>query len=202
MGCLAPARAPAGALVALAALLVTAGEGRAAGPALALSWGRSFAIQGAADEGGGAFQLTGLWPVRRTWSAGVGLWADDLGEESAELHDPSTGAALGPVGGPAIFTFGAGWALEVHRTTRDSAATLRPPHGPFLLGTAGYHRASHTENGSIIRRQDTFGFGLSGGWRLAVGRRAGIGVVVRYSRVFADPLLGRYVSAGLELTWR
>jgi len=54
----------------------------------------------------------------------------------------------------------------------------------------------------VVERRDSFGFGLGGGWRLAVGRRAGIGAVVRYSRVFAEPLLGRYVSAGLELTWR
>ena len=196
------ARAPQRALAALTGLLAAAGPaGAVPHPEVDTSLGRTFAIIGDANEGGPALQLAARWPVRPTWSAGLALWADDMGVEEDQLTDPDTGAPLGSVDGPAIFTVGGGWAVEAHLAARDSVARRGPPRGPFVQGAAGFYWVTHSEHGEIVDRQDTFGFSLGGGWRFPAGRRNAIGAVIRYSRVFADQL-GRYVSAGIEWTWR
>ena len=191
----------ASAMVVNAVLPLAAAPPRAAaGMEFSGSLGRTFAITGDIREGGEAFQLDALLPMRDSWSIGYAFYGADMGQGTERLLDPNNGTDLGAAGGPTRYVYGVGWALDVHpwagRT--NAAGVLR---WLSVAGTVGHYRIRVETQGDVLEDDDAFGWALAGRWRLPLGAHAAFGQWVRYTRVF-DDRLGRYVSAGLDWTWR
>ena len=104
---------------------------------------------------------------------------------------------MGAVGEPAEFTVGAGVAADVQPFTGRPG----PVKGLFANGTAGPYLVRETQFGNQLYSQGALGWSLGGGWRTRLGERATAGGFVQYHRVF-DDRLGRFMSAGLEWSWR
>jgi hypothetical protein len=161
-------------------------------PRLVLSGGRTFAIVANSDEGGPSIDLRALWPLRSDIGLGAALFAHDMGQAVGELPQD-----MGAVGLPAEFTVSASVAADVH----PFASRSGPMRGLFANGTAGPYLVRETQFGNQLSSQGALGWSLGGGWRTRVGDRATAGAFVQYHRVFADRL-GRFMSAGLEWSWR
>jgi len=164
------------------------------------SLGRTFAITGDIHEGGPAVQLDALLPMSRTWSIGFAFYGADMGQKTERLLDPNDGTDLGAVGGPTRYAYGVGWALDVHPWAGQIDAP-KALSGLSLAGTAGHYRITVETQGDVHEDDDAFGWALAERWRLPVGAHAALGQWVRYTRVF-DARLGRYMSAGVDWTWR
>jgi len=190
-------RRPAGgrawrAPVAAALLAGLAAAPVGAHPRLLLSGGRTFAIIANSTEGGPSFDLRALWPMRSDIGLGAALFAHDMGQAGGELP-----LDMGAVGEPAEFTAGAGLAADLH----PFANRAGPARGLFANGTAGPYLVRETQFGNQLYSQGALGWSLGGGWRTRLGDRATAGGFVQYHRVFNDRL-GRFMSAGLEWSWR
>jgi hypothetical protein len=172
----------------------------AAGIDFSGSLGRTFAILGDVREGGEAFQLDALLPMRDSWSIGYAFYAADMGQGTERLLDPNDGTDLGAVGGPTRFVVGVGWALDV----RPWAGKANAPgvlRAFSAAGTAGHYRIKVETQGDVLEDDDAFGWSLAGRWHFPVGAHAFLGPSVRYTRVF-DDRFGRFMSAGMDWTWR
>ena len=209
-GWFARAVVPAGLAVLLGAPALAAQSAQSAPlstlgkPELAGGLGRTFAILGSVEEGGGSARLGARWPMGGASSllkAGIDLWAADAGQTVERLLDPNDGVDLGAVGGPALTTYGGGLAAELHRgpgKSREASAALT---GPYLGGTAGIYLVSSTLRGHSVRSQSAVGWSAGGGWHFRLGSRVTVGPAVYYHRVFDDEL-GRFMTAGLDWVWR
>ena len=164
------------------------------------SLGRTFAILGDVRQGGEAFQLDALLPMRDTFSIGYAFYGADMGQGTERLLDPNDGTDLGAVGGPTRFVYGVGWALDVHpwASKTNARAVLR---GLSVAGTAGHYRIRVEMPGESLVDDDAFGWSLAGRWHFPVGAHALLGPSVRYTRIFDDQF-GRFMSAGVDWTWR
>ena len=164
----------------------------AARPQVAASVGRTFAIIGAADNGGVALELRALWRVREALSAGLAISANDMGQEVDTLP-----AGLGKTAGTAQSAFGAAVAAELRPFLNSDRLVLRTLFGG---GTAGLVGVRDSRLGDRLYAKGAFGFSWAVGWHLPLGERATIGPSLHYTRVFDDHL-GRFMSAGLDWTW-
>ncbi|HEY6867914.1 MAG TPA: hypothetical protein VI792_11695 [Candidatus Eisenbacteria bacterium] len=175
------------------ALLLCAGAAPAAArPQFALSAGRTFAIIGAADNGGPAFELRALWRIREAVSAGLALSASDMGQQVDTLP-----MGLGKTAGTAQAAFGAAVAAEMRPFLESDRLLLRTLFGG---GTAGLVGVRDTHLGTRLYAKGVFGFSGAVGWHLPLGEHATMGPSLHYTRVFDDHL-GRFMSAGLDWTW-
>ena len=95
------------------------------------------------------------------------------------------------------FTVSAGLAADAHPFANRSG----PVRGLFANGTAGPYLVRETQFGNQLYSHGALGWSLGGGWRTRLGDRATAGGFVQYHRVFNDRL-GRFMSAGLEWSWR
>jgi hypothetical protein len=196
-----PGLALACAAAVSAFLPLAAPPARAAkGIELSASLGRTFAILGDLHRGGEAFQIDALLPVRDAWSIGYAFYGADMGQGTERLLDPNNGTDLGAVGGPTRYVYGVGWALDVHPWA-EKTHTSGALRGLSVAGTAGHYRIKVEAQGDVLGEDDAFGWALAGRWRLPLGAHGALGQWARYTRVF-DDRLGRYVSAGIDWTWR
>jgi hypothetical protein len=164
-------------------------------PELAGSLGGTFMVLGLPNEGGSSASLAVLWPVAPHFSFGVAMHGDDAGSVVDSLRDGNGhGLAYGKVEQLHRTAWGASWRMD---------AVASPWHGllPFASGTWGYYRIADDLRGDARGHLGTTGFSLAAGVRQGVGRHLAVGASIRYHRLFND-VEGRFVSAGLDGTWR
>ncbi len=184
----------------VAALLCAAFAGPArAGlpyPEWNLAIGGSTAILGDVSERGVSAALSALWRVDDSERIvfGASLLADDLGSRAFAPVDTSTGATLGLEEQRHRAVYGAAWRLDL-RPWEDRAWR------PFASGTWGWSRVRDDVRGRTLADVSSAGFTLAGGVRHSIRTHATAGLVVRYHRLFNDRV-GRYMSAGMEWSWR
>lgn len=156
--------------------------------------GSTAAILGDIKERGLAASLSVLWPVEDRLAFGVALLADDLGSNVVELFEPTTGASLGLEEARHRAVYGAAWRLDV-RPREDLAWR------PYASGTWGWSLVRDDVRGRTLSQLSSTGFTLGAGVRHAVRSSAAVGFALRYHRLLNDRV-GRYVSAGMEWSWR
>jgi len=181
---------------ALVAVLLVPGGARAAAwlPDVAGTAGSTFAVTGTPSGGGGSISLGALWPVEHGLSFGLGLFADDLGEQMGRLTDPKDGSDLGAVSVRHRWALAGAWRL-------DARLVERGPWRPYASATWGYYRVRDDVRGVRLGNVGSTGFSLAGGLRWAATPHSAFGGSVRYHRLFNDRA-GRYVSAGIDWSWR
>ena len=183
---------------AVVAALLLAPAAAAAGswaPALVGSAGGTFAVLGEPNEGGASAALAALWPVGERLSFGVMVHGDDAGALVDSLRDDS-GTAL-PVGKVELAhraAWGVSWRL-------DASAPPRFGLTPTLSATWGVYRVVDDARGTELRHVGSTGWSVAAGARRGLGSHLDLGAYVRYHRLFND-LEGRFMSAGLEGSWR
>jgi len=190
--------------LALAALAPAAAGAAAWRPEVTGSFGGTFAVLGEPGGGGPSVDVGLLWPVDHGLSFGLGVLADDLGQLEGRLLDPHDGTDLGAVGQQHRWTLGAVWRadLRLPAAVTEQVPIMAALHlEPFVSGTWGYYRIADDVRGTRLGETGSTGFSLGGGLRTPVGRSLSVGVTGRYHRLFNDRA-GRYVSVGLDWSWR
>jgi len=182
---------------ALVAAVLVPGMAQAAAwrPQLIGCVGGTFAVLGEPSDGGSSVSLSAMWPVTRALSFGVMAHGDDAGSLVDSLRDAQGhGLPAGKIDQLHRAAWGASWRLD---------AAAPPWHGvsPYASGTWGYYKISDDQRGTSRGSIGSAGFSLGAGARRALARGFVLGAYVRYHRLFNDRE-GRFVSAGLEGTWR
>ena len=147
------------------------------------------------DGGGSSASLAVLWPVDERLSFGVMLHLDDAGTVVDSVRDAGgRGLDYGKFEQFHRSAWGASWRLD---------ASGRPWHRviPRFSATWGYYRIVDDQRGTKQGTVGSTGFSLAPSLRMALGSRFALGVVARYHRLFNDRE-GRFMSAGLEGSWR
>ena len=195
-------------LVLALALVGPAGAGAADWrPEVTGSVGGTLAVLGEPGGGGAAVDAGFLWPVQDGIAFGFGVLADDLGEDMGRLRDPKNGSDLGPVPARHRWAMAVVWRADVRPPERFGLKSRLPLglgwilHEPFASGTWGYYRIADEARGEKVDDVGSIGFSLAAGLRGRIGRNLAVGPTVRYHRLFNDRA-GRYVSAGLDWSWR
>jgi hypothetical protein len=159
------------------------------------SVGGTFAVLGKPDAGGASLSLAAMWPVSERLSFGVMVHGDDAGTVVDSLRDASgAGLDYGKIEQSHRAAYGVSWRL-------DGTAPARFGVTPFASATWGAYRVADDERGHELGHVGSTGWSLAGGLRRDVGPHVGLGVYVRYHRLFNDAE-GRFMSAGLEGIWR
>jgi hypothetical protein len=174
------------------------------GPRISGSMGHTFAILGTVREGAPAFELRALVPVdgeSGMLGLGVGAWGADMGQTVERLIDPVTLADVGMVGGASRFLAGGGLAGELHLRSASANGAHEVRGGPFLTGTAGVYYVESRRESSLEHTDNALGWSVATGWRFRMGALGSLGPGVHYTRVF-DDRVGRFMTAGLDWTWR
>jgi hypothetical protein len=164
-------------------------------PALVGSVGGTFAVLGKPDAGGASVSLAAMWPVAERLSFGVMLHGDDAGTLVDSLRDESgAGLDYGKIEQSHRAAWGVSWRLD---------AAARPRFGltPTASATWGVYRVADDARGKDLGHVGSTGWSLAAGLRRDLAAHFALGAYVRYHRLFND-LEGRFVSAGLEGTWR
>jgi hypothetical protein len=183
--------------VALLAVLLLPGPARAGAwrPDLTGAAGGTFAVLGTPDGGGASVSLAALWPVSRRLAFGVMLHGDDAGSTVDSLRDAQgRGLAYGKIEQLHRAAWGLSWRL-------DAAAPPWRGVTPYASATWGYYRITDDVRGDELGHVGSTGFSLAAGARRALGLHFALGTFVRYHRLFNDRE-GRFMSAGLDGTWR
>lgn len=183
--------------VAVAAFLLVPAVAAGSGwrPTLVGSAGGTFAVHGEPSDGGASLSLAALWPVSERLAFGVMVHGDDAGSRVDSLRDESgAGLAFGNIEQVHRATWGVSWRL-------DATAPARFGLTPVASATWGAYRVADDAHGEDLRHVGSTGWSLAAGLRRDVTPHVALGAYVRYHRLFND-LEGRFMSAGLECTWR
>ncbi len=164
-------------------------------PELGASVGSTFAVVGEPSDGGSSASLSMLWPVAPRVAFGVMLHGDDAGSTVDSLRDEQGhGIAGGKVEQVHRAAWGASWRLDV-----SAPPVFRTV--PFASASWGWYRIADDLRGHKLGSLGSAGFSLGAGMRRPLGGHVALGAVVRYHRLFNDHE-GRFMSAGLDITWR
>jgi hypothetical protein len=188
---------------AAALLLLAPAVARAAKlskPAVEGTFGGSFAVSGTSPtDGGTSASLSLLWPVRESSDKRFGLRAgimghlDDAGSVMDSVRVDGVALEGGEVEQWHRMAYGASVRLDLER--------LGSRFRPFFGGTLGWSRVADDVRGDVFSQADCVGFSLGGGARVVVSPHVGLGGFARYHRLFNDRM-GRFMSAGLDVSWR
>lgn len=181
---------------ALAALLAVPAAATASWrPVLAGGIGGTFAVLGDPNDGGASASLAAMWPAGERLSFGVMVHGDDAGARVDSLRDES-GATLdvGKVEQAHRAAWGVSWRL-------DATAAARFGLTPVASATWGIYRVADDVQGRDLAHVNSVGWSAGAGLRRELGPHFGLGVTVRYHRLFNDAE-GRFMSVGLEGVWR
>ena len=183
-------------IAAVVVLMVPGAAGaRVPRPVLAASLGGTFAVTGTPSEGGSSFSLSLLWPVAERVSFGVMLSGDDAGSSVDSLRNAQgTTLSYGKIEQIHRAAWGASWRLDVAAPSWHRVA-------PFASGSWGLYQVRDDLHGTKVADATSTGFSVGGGLRSRVGGHLSLAAVVRYHRLFNE-LEGRFMSAGLEGSWR
>ena len=164
-------------------------------PELAASLGGTFAVTGTPDEGGSSFSLSLLWPVAERVSFGAMISGDDAGSSVDSLRNAQgAGLAYGKIEQVHRTAWGASWRLDVAGPSWGGLT-------PFASGTWGLYQVRDDLHGTKVADSGSGGYSVGGGLRQRVGGHLSLAALVRYHRLFND-YEGRFMSAGLEGSWR
>jgi len=181
-------------LTAVLALTLGATAAVAAGhPEVVGAVGTTTAVDGALNSGGASVALSLLWPLEERFRFGVMGFADDLGQQRAQLVAPD-GTPLGPIPGYHRATLAAVWRLEAHPSVGGA-------WDPYASATWGMYRLSDDLHGDATRTLGSAGFGLGLGCARRIATTHAAGLAVRYQWLMRGDT-GKYLSAALEWRWR
>jgi hypothetical protein len=159
------------------------------------SVGHTLAVVGEPNEGGWSIAAGALWPLDlEPLSFGISYFAEDAGQRFSRFTDVNDGEDLGTV----LDQHRAAWSLSWRL---DADLAERKGWRPFASSTFGYYRVVNDARGQIQSRVGSAGFSLGAGLRHALGAHGALGASVRYHRLDND-VLGRFVSAGVDWSWR
>lgn len=193
----APAGRTMGLSFALMALLLLPGAARAGKlmPELGASIGGTYAVLGTPNNGGTSASVSALWPVGGGLSFGVMLHGDDAGAVVDSLRDEQgRGTSPGMVEQAHRAAWGASWRL-------DAAGPALRGITPYASASWGVYRIADDLRGRKLGSFGSAGFSLGAGLRRPIGKHVLVGALARYHRLFND-YEGRFMSAGLECSWR
>ncbi|MBI1798774.1 MAG: hypothetical protein HYR73_03720 [Candidatus Eisenbacteria bacterium] len=162
-------------------------------PSVGVAVGQTFAINATPDQGGISIGASTLWPLEERFAFGGEISADDFGSVIGQLEDAS-GNPLGASEELHRAAYGLSWRMDARGPGLWGATT-------FGSGTWGLYRISDSQVGASLGHVASTGFALGAGLRWPMGAASALGVSVRYRRLFND-VAGRFMSAGVDWTWR
>jgi hypothetical protein len=190
------------ALRALSLLVVLAGAsaGRARAfsmPALDLSMGQSFGVDGTPNDGGLSVEFAPLWRAGARTRFGIAAFADDIGNSRQALANQ--GVDLGTVVSLHRMTWGYAWRADYDFVHRDKWAA-------GLTGVAGWWRIQDDIRGNNAQAASAVGGGLGLSARHTLTGRHEVGVSVRWRALTNDKSaefqrVDHYATAALEWRW-
>lgn len=175
------------------------GAGALTRPDLAFTAGSTFGITGDPNGGGLSLSASPLWRLNKQVSFGFSLFADDMGTRVGDLRDPNNGVHLGTVPLSHRWTYGGAWRA-------DATVLTRKRWDADLVGQWGYWRLEDDLRGDVTGAASAVGFTVGANIRHPLTGPQGLGLAVRYHRLFTDrnAAYGRvdqYATLALEWRW-
>lgn len=168
-------------------------------PDLVFAAGGTFAVTGEPGDGGASLSAAALWPVLDRVRFGVQGFADDVGTDIVELHDPNDGTPIGTTADLHRWAWGAAWRAEADLWSRGRWSA-------GASGGLGWWRVEDDQRGESRAAGSAVGFrlGLEARRRLGLGRD--LGLEVNYHRLSEGSSdtwqrVDRYASVALQLRW-
>jgi hypothetical protein len=186
------------ALLVVAALAAGAGRAHAFSlPALDLSMGQSFGVDGAPNDGGLSVEFAPLWRAGERTRFGVAAFADDIGNSTQSISNK--GVDIGTVTSLHRMTWGYAWRVDYDLLRgRKWAAGVN--------GLAGWWRVQDDTRGTDYRAASAVGGAFGVAARRTLTGRHDIGLNVQWHQLTSDKSAGfqrvdRYATAALEWRW-
>jgi hypothetical protein len=177
---------------------VTAGRARAFSmPALDLSMGQSFGVDGSPNDGGLSVEFAPLWRAGERAHFGIAAFADDIGNDRQSLSNK--GVDLGTVVSLHRMTWGYAWRADYDfaRGRKWAAA---------VTGVAGWWRIQDDVRGINAQAASAVGAGLGLSARRTLTGRHEVGLSVRWRALTNDKSaefqrVDHYATAALQWRW-
>ena len=169
-------------------------------PELVVGAGWTMGVDGEPGTGGAAGTIAAQWPFAARWSFGGSIFAQDMGTQVSELHDPNTGESLGSVATTHRWSYGLEWRAET--TLREKGSLRWQGTGGF-----GYARQERDEHGQVNDAVSGISamVGITGLWQTRHAHAFGASLLYRHYFVDTQPSPDRAthcMSAQLEWRWR